>query len=141
MNKKQKYHIFRYITRRLSVNFYLICKVAGYTAVRVTCSATNEVWSILEERIPRETIVYKIISQFRNLKPISFKKTPAFAVPFIGYVQISNMRVLRRCGLSDGKVFFSSIFKQLRVIRRAGYTLENMVMHPLHFFIQQHRHF
>ena len=49
-------------------------------AVRVICCAKNEFWSRLEDRVPRVPTVYKIISQFRNLKPISFKKPPTFRV-------------------------------------------------------------
>ena len=47
-----------------------------YQTLITDCSSMSQVWSRLEERVPKETIKFEIISQFRCLKPLHPKKTP-----------------------------------------------------------------
>ena len=83
------------------------------------CCATNEVWSRLEERVPQQITVYEIILQFRSLKPKFFKKPPTFRVSIHWIMHkyvcgrnaivgnsLLDMRVIRWCGISDGRKCF-----------------------------------
>ena len=58
-----------------------------YHTLITDCTTITEVWSRLEERVPREVIKYEIISHFRNLKPLPSKKTHyIFSIYYIIYI-------------------------------------------------------
>ena len=54
----------------------------------------TEVWSRLEERVPREVIKYEIISHFRNLKSLPSKKTPTILLNQLRYVHVPIVKLL-----------------------------------------------
>ena len=57
------------------------------------CSTIADVWSRLEERIPKETIKYEIISQFRSIKPLSNRKTPEMLRDFANEISLFCRRM------------------------------------------------
>ena len=64
-----------------------------YQTLITDCTTMPEVWSRLEERVPREVIKYEIISHFRNLKPLPSKKTPTILRNFANEVSLCCRRM------------------------------------------------
>ena len=64
-----------------------------YQTLITDCTTMTEVWSRLEERMPREVIKYEIISHFRNLKPLPSKKTPTILRNFANEVSLFCRRM------------------------------------------------
>ena len=57
------------------------------------CSSIGEVWSRLEERVPKSTIQFEIISQFRKVKPLSSKRTPLVLREFANEISLFCRRM------------------------------------------------
>ena len=57
------------------------------------CSTINEVWSRLEERIPRETIKFEVISEFRKLKPLLVKPSSLMLRQFANEISLFCRRM------------------------------------------------
>ena len=64
-----------------------------YQSLISDCSTINEVWSRLKERVPKEIINHEIISQFRSLKPLSNKRTPAILRNFANEISLFCRRM------------------------------------------------
>ena len=57
------------------------------------CSGISEVWSRLAERVPKETIKYEVIAQFRSLQPLPIKRTPAMMRDFVNEISFFCRRM------------------------------------------------
>ena len=57
------------------------------------CSTITEVWSRLEERVPKESIKYEIITQFRKLAPLPNKRTPLMLREFANAISLFCRRM------------------------------------------------
>ena len=57
------------------------------------CSSINEVWSRLGERIPKETIKFEIISEFRKLRPLPSRCTPIMLRDFTNEISLFCRRM------------------------------------------------
>ena len=64
-----------------------------YQVLISDCSTIGEVWSRLEERVPKEIIKHEIISQFRSLKPITSKRTPEILRNFANEISLFCRRM------------------------------------------------
>ena len=73
------------------------------------CSTLSEVWYRLEERVPRETIKYEVIAQFRKVKPLTFKTSPAGLREFVNEVSLFSRRMM---DLGFNKSNYSCIIMQ-----------------------------
>ena len=82
---------------------------AEYQTLITDCSTMTEVWGRLEERVPKETIKFEIISQFRSLKPLSGKKTPTDLRNFANEVSLFCRRME---DIGIGKENYSCIILQ-----------------------------
>ena len=47
-----------------------------YQSLITDCTNMNEAWDRLQERIPKDTIKYEVIGQFRNLQSLSKDRSP-----------------------------------------------------------------
>ena len=65
----------------------------SFQSLITDCITMNEAWNRLEERIPRDTIKFEIISQFRKLKPLSSKKTPLILREFANEISLFSRRM------------------------------------------------
>ena len=64
-----------------------------YQVYILDCSSITEVWSRLAERIPKETIKYEVIAQFRRLQPLPSKRTPTIMRDFVNEVSLFCRRM------------------------------------------------
>ena len=64
-----------------------------YETLISDCSTMGEVWVRLEERVPRETIKFEILSQLRSLKPLTTKNTPTVLRNFANEVSLFCRRM------------------------------------------------
>ena len=67
---------------------------AEYQSYISDCSNISEVWSRLEERVPKETIKYEVIAQFRRMKPLSSKNSPSVLRDFANEISLFSRRML-----------------------------------------------
>ena len=89
------------------------------------CSTISEVWSRLEERVPKETIKCEIISQFRNLKPLSNKKTPTILRNFANEISLFCRRM---ADLGIQKDNYSCIILQDKISQQIAVKTRNSVI-------------
>ncbi len=57
------------------------------------CSSINEVWSRLEERVPKSTIRHEIITRLRNVSPLPAKRTVAVLRDFANEISLFCRRM------------------------------------------------
>ena len=57
------------------------------------CATISDVWTRLEERVPKETIKHEVISQFRRLKPLSTNRTPSVMRDFVNEISLFCRRM------------------------------------------------
>ena len=57
------------------------------------CATISDVWTRLEERVPKETIKYEVISQFRRLQPLATKRTPEVMRDFVNEISLFCRRM------------------------------------------------
>ena len=65
----------------------------SFQSLITDCITMKKAWNRLEERIPRDTIKFEIISQFRKLKPLSSKKTPLILRDFANEISLFYRRM------------------------------------------------
>ena len=64
-----------------------------YQTLISDCSDIREVWSRLEERVPKSTIKYEIITQFRKVKSLPAKRTPLMLREFANEISLFCRRM------------------------------------------------
>ena len=64
-----------------------------YETFVADCSTISEVWSRLKERVPKETIKYEIIAQFRRIKALPNKRSPEILREFANEISLFCRRM------------------------------------------------
>ena len=66
---------------------------SSYQILISDSSTMNEVWSRLEERVPKETIKFEIIAEFRKLKTLPGKPNPTMLRDFANEISLFSRRM------------------------------------------------
>ena len=59
-----------------------------YQTLITDCLTLYEAWERLEERVPKETIKYEILAQFKRLKPLPSKRSPSILREFANEISL-----------------------------------------------------
>ena len=65
-----------------------------YPTLITDCLTLYEAWERLEERVPKETIKYEIIAQFKRLKPLPSKRSPSILREFANNISLFCRRMV-----------------------------------------------